>query len=176
MADLKPVVLSGDIAAFLMGEAAYDGIWFGELNEGMPGPFWWRSIIATARRFTPPANAAQPAIERLTKAIDVWASDPSPATEQAVMDAREALAAQPSVTPADAVERARAILLEAERSFKGSGRLYRTAEAQAAIIDAMIAFAALQPRAVPDEGGSSDSDCMCGDTECRIWLEHGHAK
>jgi hypothetical protein len=44
--------LPPEIVAFLMGEAPYDGVWFGELNEGLPGAFWWRAIIAAARRET----------------------------------------------------------------------------------------------------------------------------
>jgi hypothetical protein len=42
---------------------------------------------------------------------------------------------------------AREVLLSAEIAFKGPGRLYRTDEAQSAIVAAMLAFAAQQPPA-----------------------------
>lgn len=44
------VVLSKEVFDFLMGTAPYDGTWFHELNDGLPGRFWWRAILRTAQR------------------------------------------------------------------------------------------------------------------------------
>jgi hypothetical protein len=44
------VILRKEVFDFLMGEGAYDGTWFGDLNAGLPGRFWWRAVLRAAQR------------------------------------------------------------------------------------------------------------------------------
>lgn len=39
---------------FLMGTAPLEGVWFGELHDGLPGAFWWRGVLATAAGWPAP--------------------------------------------------------------------------------------------------------------------------
>lgn len=45
-----PVTISREAFDFLMGAGPMDGTWFGELNDGLPGAFWWRAILRAAER------------------------------------------------------------------------------------------------------------------------------
>jgi hypothetical protein len=31
-----------------MGEAPLEGVWFGEMNKGFRGAFWWRALLRCA--------------------------------------------------------------------------------------------------------------------------------
>ena len=51
------VTISGELYAFLMGEGPLEGVWFGELNRGLPGHFWWRGLLRCAAGW--PASAGE---------------------------------------------------------------------------------------------------------------------
>src|SRR5690242_12184285 len=42
------VTISRELYSFLMGEGALEGVWFGDLNEGFKGTFWWRALLRCA--------------------------------------------------------------------------------------------------------------------------------
>lgn len=42
------ITLSREVAAFLCGEAALDGVWFGDKHPNNPGQFWWRKFLRAA--------------------------------------------------------------------------------------------------------------------------------
>lgn len=44
------VTIPRELFEFLMGTGEIDGTSFGELNEGLPGRFWWRALLRTAER------------------------------------------------------------------------------------------------------------------------------
>jgi hypothetical protein len=52
------VTIPGELYAFLMGEAPLEGVWFGELNEGYRGAFWWRALLRCAAGW-PDASAGE---------------------------------------------------------------------------------------------------------------------
>jgi hypothetical protein len=52
------VTIPGELYAFLMGEAPLQGVWFGELNEGFRGAFWWRGLLRCAAGW-PNASAGE---------------------------------------------------------------------------------------------------------------------
>jgi hypothetical protein len=51
------VTISGELYAFLMGEGQLEGVWFGEMNRGFRGAFWWRALLRCAAGW-PDASAA----------------------------------------------------------------------------------------------------------------------
>ena len=48
------VILRREVFDFLMGVGDLEGVSFGELHEGLPGRFWWRSVLRAAERETSP--------------------------------------------------------------------------------------------------------------------------
>lgn len=46
----RDVVIPRSLYHFLMGEAQFDGVWFDELDRGLPGRFWWRALLSAAAR------------------------------------------------------------------------------------------------------------------------------
>ena len=53
------VTISGELYAFLMGEGPLEGVWFGEINAGFRGAFWWRALLRCAAGW--PASAIEAA-------------------------------------------------------------------------------------------------------------------
>lgn len=54
------VTIPGELYAFLMGEGPLEGVWFGELNDGFRGAFWWRALLRCAAGWPAPAIEAAP--------------------------------------------------------------------------------------------------------------------
>lgn len=51
-ADLLPVTIPRELFDFLMGVGEIDGTSFGDLNDRLPGRFWWRALLRTAESNT----------------------------------------------------------------------------------------------------------------------------
>lgn len=45
-------MITRELFDFLMGVGEIDGTSFGELNDGLPGAFWWRALLRVAERET----------------------------------------------------------------------------------------------------------------------------
>lgn len=48
MANRKDVTISRELYEFLIGVGPMEGVWFGDLNDGLPGRFWWRALLRCA--------------------------------------------------------------------------------------------------------------------------------
>jgi hypothetical protein len=72
-----PVLLSRELFDFLMGKGEIDGTSFGDLNNGLPGRFWWRALLRAAERETRSAlsqsEVEKRAIERCALKLDAMA-------------------------------------------------------------------------------------------------------
>lgn len=44
------VIVTRELFDFLMGTGEIDGTSFGDLNDGLPGRFWWRALLRCAER------------------------------------------------------------------------------------------------------------------------------
>ena len=75
-----PVILPREVFDFLMGMATLEGTEFGELNDGLPGRFWWRAILRAAERETAAHRIAHEAlllarIAELEEVLAVYSED-----------------------------------------------------------------------------------------------------
>lgn len=52
------VLVPRELVAFLNGEAAIDGVWYGERHPDHKGMFWWRKALMAAAAPTPTASIA----------------------------------------------------------------------------------------------------------------------
>jgi len=55
----ESVTIPREAFDFLMGEGPLEGVWFGELNEGLPGAFWWRGVLKAAAGWPAPPSQEQ---------------------------------------------------------------------------------------------------------------------
>lgn len=46
--EARAVTIPRELFDFLMGVGGIDGTWFGDLNAGLPGRFWWRALLHSA--------------------------------------------------------------------------------------------------------------------------------
>lgn len=51
------VEIPREVYDFLMGEGQLEGVWFGELNKGLPGHFWWRGVLRSGAGWPEPKVA-----------------------------------------------------------------------------------------------------------------------
>ena len=53
------VTIREDVARFLLGEGALDGLWFGDQSPDLRGTYWWRNPLRlTMHPYTPPSAIA----------------------------------------------------------------------------------------------------------------------
>lgn len=83
-----PVTLSRELFDFLMGVGEIDGTGFGELNDGLPGAFWWRGLLRAAERET--AALHPPAAPEPSNLHKTQIAPAAPATGEVVEMLREA--------------------------------------------------------------------------------------
>jgi hypothetical protein len=60
--DGETITITREVYDFLMGEGPLEGVWFGDLHEGLPGAFWWRGVLKSAAGWPEeePALSARP--------------------------------------------------------------------------------------------------------------------
>jgi hypothetical protein len=51
------VTIPRKVYDFLMGEDELEGVWFGDLHDGLPGAFWWRGVLRSAAGWPTPFMA-----------------------------------------------------------------------------------------------------------------------
>ena len=55
----NPITITREVYDFLMGEGPLEGVWFGDLHEGLPGAFWWRGVLRSAEGWPEPAQGIE---------------------------------------------------------------------------------------------------------------------